>query len=85
MLLARESLRKTLEDFNLKSYSVDQLLKAADQGQTLFWFDSGTSGNDDILIGWPGEIEDDIQRELMEFYELSEWPNWWTLEEIEFF
>lgn len=55
-----------------KSHETEELEKALLNGDKIWLFDSGSSGNDDILIGDRNETEDDIKAGLEDFFEVGE-------------
>lgn len=80
-----------------KSHNAAELRHAVESDDTLWNFDSGTSGHDDLLI-YPQQVEaEEIQANLEEFFETGEFadpptesaftrdrPNHWSLTPLTF-
>jgi hypothetical protein len=62
-----------------KSHSPGELERAVIRGETLWLFDSGTSGNDDILAYDTSVTEPEVEQDLLAFFELNAWPEQWSL------
>ena len=74
-----------------KSHEPGQVYEAAKSGKRLVLFDSGLSGNDDLLIMEQDETLEDIEKELREHHEVNRMDedpflsdiNPWTLHILE--
>lgn len=69
---------------NFRSYSKKEIKKAFSEGKKVFVLDTGSAGEDDILIAEPGEGREDILADVLAHYEVAELPEGWTLEEIDY-
>lgn len=77
---------------SIKSHTRNEIRQGLEDGQEIWLFDSGTSGNDDVLLYPAGTSEDEIRGDLEEFFFLQDdepvpadlWdrdrPNYWSLE-----
>ena len=58
---------------NIKSHTPGEIAAAISLGDEIWLFDSGTSGNDDLLIYPPRTKEDAIKNDLLCHFELGEY------------
>lgn len=71
-----------------KSHTDEELREAFIAGKAIWSFDSGTSGNDDVLIYDPEVDAEQIMEDLNEHFQVpddvwdTERPNPWTLERL---
>jgi hypothetical protein len=70
---------------NFKSHSKEEILKALSEGKKLFVLDTGSAGEDDILIAEHGEGREDVLADVLAHHEMAELPEDWYLEEIDYY
>lgn len=58
---------------NVKSHRPAEIAAAIEAGDEIWLFDSGTSGNDDLLIYPTGTDEETIRNDLLAHFELGEY------------
>jgi hypothetical protein len=63
-----------------KSHTNDELRQALRSGKRLWELDTGSAGEDDILIAEPAENRDDLLSTVLSHFERTELPPRWTLE-----
>jgi len=64
---------------NFRSHSKKEIQEAQKHGKKIWMLDTGTYGEDDMLIGEKEEVFGDI----LCYYEIEKLPDGWTLEEID--
>jgi hypothetical protein len=69
---------------NFRSHSKEEIKKAISEGKKLFSLDTGNAGYDDILIADTNETRQDVLEDVLAHHEVSELPEGWTLEEIDY-
>jgi hypothetical protein len=75
-----EMLRCLLEEagWRSKSHTVDELLKALYDGERICRLDSGSSGEDDLLIGDAHDVDVDV----CSHFEIEEIPEGWEIADV---
>lgn len=66
-----------------KSHTYSEIFAAHKAGKMIFRFDTGTSGEDDILIMEPGQVLSAIKGDLLVHHDLNEFPEAWSLIEMD--
>ena len=69
---------------NFKSHSREKIEKALSEGKRVFVLETGSAGEDDILIAEPGEGREDVLADVLAYHEMAELPEGWCLEEIDY-
>lgn len=67
---------------NIKSHSELAIQAAWLSGKTIWSFDSGTSGLDDLLIYDPDDRRESIEEDLIAHFEIESWPDEWSLTRV---
>ena len=80
MKTRKQSIIERIEDLQLsfKSHSLEEIAQAVATGERVFHLDTESDGEDDILLGDPSDIIDDI----LSFHELKNLPEHWQITEI---
>lgn len=65
---------------NFKSHSKEEIQQALSRGEPVFELDTGTSGEDDVLIGG---TEGECLADICAYHEVDKLPKGWTLRQIE--
>lgn len=65
-----------------KSHEASAVVGALHRGEPVWELDTAEYGGDDLLIGEPGETEDEVREDLLAHFELTEWPERWTLRRL---
>jgi hypothetical protein len=69
---------------DFKSHTKEEIKKAISEGKKVFALDTGNAGEDDILIADTNETRQDVLEDVLAHHEVSELPEGWTLEEIDY-
>ena len=64
---------------SLRSWTDDEIIAAYKNGKKIFVLDTGTAGQDDILIG---NTYQNVLVDVLDNEEVSELPKGWNIEEI---
>ena len=60
------------------SHTRNEVLLALSQGKSVFALDTGSDGDDDVLIG----TEEECRQDVMTFHKLEHWFEDWTLSPV---
>ena len=64
---------------NFRSHEKKEIREALKKGQEVWALDTGTSGNDDHLIG----THQEVLAEILNYHEIEELPENWTLDKVD--
>jgi len=77
----KETTQTHYAPLKLRSYSLDELIYAQRNGETMWALDTANFGEDDTLIG---STENEIKDIVCGFHELDEFPSTWSLDRIDY-
>ena len=64
---------------SMRSHKPEEVLQALKAGTTVWILDTMNAGEDDVLIGGS---QSEVERDIMNHFELSSWPPDWSLTQI---
>lgn len=64
---------------SMRSHKPEEVLQALKAGTTVWILDTMNAGEDDVLIGGS---QSEVERDIMNHFELNQWPDGWTLTQV---
>jgi len=69
---------------NYKSHTKETVMNAQKNGLEIYELDTGADGNDDMLIAEKGETSQDLLIDILNYYEIPELPDHWSLALVDY-